>query len=139
MSPRNFAWNSLPAVGSAGGILVGVDEDIYDVISWKNREFSMACQLRYKPKDVVFNVIFVYASPYEDGKESFISELHTIFLETTGPIQIGGDFNLVRYQTDKSNGNVDQKWCDKFNAWVEIWNLLEIRLSHRRYTWANYQ
>jgi hypothetical protein len=28
---------------------------------------------------------------------------------------MGGDFNLVSYQKDKSNGNVDLKWCDLFN------------------------
>lgn len=37
---------------------------------------------------------------------------------------IGGDFNLVRYNI----GRVDNKWCDKFNAWIEIWSLLEIKL-----------
>jgi hypothetical protein len=28
----NFIWNMLPSVGSAGGILVGVDADVLEVI-----------------------------------------------------------------------------------------------------------
>jgi hypothetical protein len=30
---RNFEWNWLPANGSAGGILVGVDTDIFKIVS----------------------------------------------------------------------------------------------------------
>lgn len=40
---------------------------------------------------------------------------------------------------DKRNGRVDNKWCDKFNAWLEIWSLLEIKLGNRQFTWANNQ
>jgi hypothetical protein len=28
-------WNWLPAVGTAGGILVGVKEDSFEIISWE--------------------------------------------------------------------------------------------------------
>lgn len=55
------------------------------------------------------------------------------------PALIGCDFNLVRSQEDKSNGVVDFKWIDKFNAWVEIWALMEIQLTGRAYTWSNNQ
>jgi hypothetical protein len=30
---RNFIWNHLPAVGSAGGILIGVNADLFEVIA----------------------------------------------------------------------------------------------------------
>jgi hypothetical protein len=30
---KNFIWNMLPSIGSAGGILVGVDADVLEVIS----------------------------------------------------------------------------------------------------------
>jgi exonuclease III len=42
-SNRNFVWNFLPAKGTAGGILVGVDSDIFDIIAWdmgKNSRIS---------------------------------------------------------------------------------------------------
>jgi hypothetical protein len=38
----------------------------------------------------------VYGSPYEEGKDDFISELHELCLNWDGPAMIGGDFNLVR-------------------------------------------
>ena len=40
---RNFTWNYLPAIGTAGGILFGIDGDIFDVVAWQNRKFSVSC------------------------------------------------------------------------------------------------
>ena len=39
---RNFYWNYLPANGSAGGILVGVNANIFDIISWEIKSFSVS-------------------------------------------------------------------------------------------------
>uniref|UniRef100_A0ACD5Z2B2 Uncharacterized protein n=1 Tax=Avena sativa TaxID=4498 RepID=A0ACD5Z2B2_AVESA len=52
---------------------------------------------------------------------------------------IGGDFNLIRSPEDKSSGNIDFRWVDRFNEWVEIWALMEINLAGRAYTWGNNQ
>lgn len=80
-----------------------------------------------------------YGSAYEEGKHEFISELHSLFLNWIGPAIIGGDFNLVRTQEDKSNGNLDFRWTEKFNVWVDMWSLLENDMSSRNYTLCNNQ
>lgn len=46
---------------------------------------------------------------------------------------------MVRYNIDKNNDKVNYKWCENFNAWVEIWSLLEIKLGNRQFTWGNNQ
>ena len=89
--------------------------------------------------DVVCRITIVYGSSYEDRKQEFISELHELFTNWDGPTMVGGDFNLVRSQEDKSNANVDYRWVDRFNAWVEIWGLIEIGLAGRAFTWGNNQ
>jgi endonuclease/exonuclease/phosphatase family metal-dependent hydrolase len=50
-----------------------------------------------------------------------------------------GDFNLVRSQKDKSNENVNWKWCDRFNEWVDKHSLIEICLQGRAFTWTKNQ
>ena len=55
-----------------------------------------------------------------EGKDEFISELHSMFIDDHPPTIIGGGFNLVRYQKDKNNGRINHNWSDKFNAWIEI-------------------
>ena len=101
-----FSWMDLPAIGTDGGLLLGVDTDVFDVLTWEVRDFSISCTLKIKSSGVTFRVINVYGSPYEEGKESFISELHSLFVDCDLMTLIGGDFNLVRFSTDKSNGKI---------------------------------
>lgn len=136
---RNFEWNWLPASGTAGGILVGVDLDIFNIISWEILKFSVSIVMCNRSTDVISRITTVYGSAYEEGKHEFISELHHLFLNWIGPAIVGGDFNLVRSQCDKNNGRVDFKWVDKFNSWVDFWSLVEINMTGRMYTWANNQ
>jgi hypothetical protein len=63
----------------------------------------------------------IYGSPYKEGKDEFISEMHELFRNWEERAMIGGDFNLVRHECDKSNGVVDFKWVDIINAWVTCW------------------
>ena len=86
---------------------MGADLDILEVVSWSNLESSVSCVVKLKTTDNPFRVITVYGSPYEEGKERFIAELHPLFLEDPLPTLIGGDFNLVRYAKDKSNENIN--------------------------------
>lgn len=118
---------------------MGVGTDLFEIISWDHPSFSVIGNLKCKLNNTSWKVITVYGSPYEEGKDAFVSELHSLFLDNKTPTLIGGDFNLVRYQKDKSNGKIDHKWCDKFNAWIEFWGLMEVNISSRKFTWANYQ
>jgi hypothetical protein len=108
-------------------------------IGWEVKSFSVGVIVKNRCNDYIFRIVTVYGSPYEEGKQAFISELHELFLNWQGPIIIGGDFNLVRAQSDKSNGNVDFRRVDRFNAWVDMWSLIEIGLTGRSFTWSNNQ
>jgi hypothetical protein len=33
--------------------------------------------------------------------------------------------------------NVNWKWCDKFNEWVDTHSLIEISMLGRAFTWSN--
>jgi hypothetical protein len=134
-----FSWISLPAIGSAGGICVSVDTDLFDIISWEAKTFSVPVVVKVKTSGLILRIVTVYGSSYEEKKEAFSFELHSLFIDYQGHSIIGGDFNLVRYQGDKSNGIIDHRWGDKFNAWVEIWSLLEVKLSNGKFTWGNNQ
>ena len=105
---------------------MGVDLDMFDIISWDVLLFSVSVIVRHKALNLALRFINVYGSSYEEQKDNFISELHGLFVDYQGHTIIGGDFNLVRYQSDKSNGVINHKWSDKFNAWIDIWALIEI-------------
>jgi hypothetical protein len=90
-----------------------------------------------KKSDFSWKLIIVYGSPYEEGKQAFIDELHNVMASWQGPTLIGGDFNLVRFSTDKSNGIINHRWADAFNDWISKWGLLELNPPNKAFTWTN--
>jgi hypothetical protein len=129
----------VPSKGSAGGILFGIDGDLFDVEGWVIRVFFISCDVVSKKEGCRSRITTVYGATNEDRKYFFVDELHGMLLNRTESTIIGGDFNLVRYQKDKSNGLVDFKWCDKFNEWIDKHCLMEINLVGMCYTWSNNQ
>lgn len=86
-----------------------------------------------------WKLVVIYGSPYEEGNIDFLDELHKVTSSWSGPTLLGGDFNLSRYASDKSNGNINQTWANYFNDWINIWGLIELNPTNRKYTWANNQ
>jgi hypothetical protein len=86
-----------------------------------------------------WKLVVVYGSPYDEGKMEFIDELHLVLSAWQGPIVIGGDFNLNRFASVKSNGRINQKWDNCFNDWVNKWGLIKLSPTNRKFTWANNQ
>ncbi|KAG2617313.1 hypothetical protein PVAP13_3NG179957 [Panicum virgatum] len=131
---KHFCWKWLPARGTAGGILMGVDADNFDIVDWSVNTFSVSCKVMNKKDGFGSMITTVYGPVYDDKKEDFLLELRSICDNCEGPHIIGGDFNLVRSALDKSNGAVDQNWCDKFNLWIDECNLVELHLMGRKFT-----
>jgi hypothetical protein len=65
---RNFVWNNLPAVGTASGILVWVNNDLLEVISSEIKSFSIIVVVKNSRNDLVTRITIVYGSSYEDKK-----------------------------------------------------------------------
>ena len=135
----SFSWNYLPADGTAGGILVGFRNSKFDIISWEINCFSISTIVKNTTDHVIWNLITVYGSAYDHGKQEFINELHTVLSGWAGPMIIGGDFNLTREAADKNNGNINFHWSDLFNNWINHWGLMELKNPTRSYTWTNNQ
>jgi hypothetical protein len=106
-------------------MLVGVNADLYVATLGQTLDFSISIMLLDKKSGFSWKLVVVYGSPYEEGKQPFLDELHDIMSIWQGPTVVVGDFNLVRFAYDKSNGVINHKWADAFNIWVSTWNLIE--------------
>lgn len=119
--------------------MLGCDANKFNMSNSKSRKFTLSWMLQEKKNSFSWKIVVVYGSPYEEGKQEFLDELEEVMNEWPGPMLIGRDFNLVRFQWDKSNGNINHRWSDRFNVWVNKWALIELEPGNRDFTWANNQ
>lgn len=139
LSRRNFDWCFLPADGTAGGILLGFDLIKFNVSNIVRRKFTLSWMVHDKKTSFDWRVVVVYGSPHEEGKQDFLDELEEVMGSWSGPTLIGGDFNLTREMSDKSNGVINFRWADCFNSWINKWAIIELKPGNRDFTWTNNQ
>lgn len=136
---KGFTWNWIAAKGHSGGIFLGVREDVLLVEDWWEGEFYMAATIRNRLDNWGWNIMVVYGSANHVHSRRFLDELGTenMFLPTI----MGGDFNLIREEKDKSNGVVERGLMRAFNEFIEKNDLREIHKvgGGGRFTWSNNQ
>lgn len=136
---EDFVWHFLPAVNTAGGILVGLKSYLFEVIGFINKEFCIVATVKNKCDGFIWHLVTVYGTSYNDKKLEFIAELHDTMDTLTYPVLVGGDFNLVRSADDKNNGIINNQFSYLFNDWINKWSLVEIKSDNRKFTWSNNQ
>jgi hypothetical protein len=50
---------------------------------------------------------------------------------------VGGNFNIIRNRSEKNNDRFEERWPFLFNAMIDSFDLREIEMSGRKFTWAN--
>jgi hypothetical protein len=132
-------WKYIPAQGTAGGILLGFRSATMSVVRWQEYKYCVMAIAKNCQDNFVWRLVIVYGSPYEESKMEFIEELQEMMESCQGPTMLGGDFNIVRAQKEKSNGVVNFKLNNCFNEWINRWGLLDIKDPTRSYSWTNNQ
>jgi len=74
--------------------------------------------LRSIESGFVWDVINVYGPVQLEFKADFLRELMEEILSLQNPLIVGGDFNLVRDCSEKSNGVVNRSLVQIFNHFV---------------------
>lgn len=81
----------------------------------------------------------MYGPVQDDRKGSFLQEIYQKVQGTNEPLIIGGDFNMIRYQHEKSSGNINRSIMDMFNGFIDDCALREIIRNDSKFTWTNKQ
>jgi hypothetical protein len=95
--------------------------------------------LRNRASNWRWEMLAVYGPAQHEKSREFIAELSRKCLYATLPMVLGGDFNLIRNANEKNNSNFDQSLMDRFNMFIELHNLQEIKRTGPRFTWTNKQ
>ena len=81
----------------------------------------------------------VYGPTHNDKKDKFLTEISNICGSSKSPLLIGGDFNILRYSSEKNKKFAGNKISDLFNWVINTHELREVDLIGGKYTWSNNQ
>lgn len=105
---KNFLWEWIAPRGKSGGILVGINNDSFDLIHVEKGVYFVRMLLYDKTSKFQWNLVTVYGDAQREGKAAFLAELSRIYQDNPQPCVIGGDFNIIRNSSEKNKqGNVD--------------------------------
>jgi exonuclease III len=66
-----------------------------------------------------------------------LSELALFCSKNKEPYLLCGDFNIIRFSSEKNNSNPIHRHSDTFNAIINAYELRELVMTGGIYTWSN--
>jgi hypothetical protein len=116
---------------------MGIKEDSYEMEDYESGEHYAGMVLRDRLTNLICELITVCGPANLESSKDFIAELFKKYLYASLPMVFGGDFNIIRHAKEKNNKNINQNLMDRFNMFIDLHQLQEIRRSGPKYTWTN--
>ena len=129
---RNLGWVSLDARGAAGGVLVMWDKRVLEGLEFEVGSFSISCRFRNCEEGFVWVFSGLYGP--SKGRERR-EELAAIKGLWNDPWCIVGDFNVVRFPTETSNGRQMSTAMREFSSFIDEFELVDPPLGGGAFTW----
>jgi hypothetical protein len=136
---KEYSWNWIPACGRVGAILCGVKLDKFDILSYEVGCFSIVADVRDKKLNKNWTLAPVSGPTHEERRELFLTEISLICCNRKAPVIRGGDFNILRYSSEKNKNFSGNRFADMFNCIINTHNLRDIHMNGGKYTWSNNQ
>jgi hypothetical protein len=145
---RVYLWDWSPTKGKSGGILTGLKLDSFDVGVRSQEDFILMHKVRDKRLDVkwcIMNVyvkwciVNVYGAAQEEHREYFLRELASFCSRCRELYIVGGDFNILRFSSEKNKVFIPNRFSDMFNSVINTSDLRELQMSGACFTWSNNQ
>ena len=133
-----YLWKWIPSHGKSGGILSGINLEFFDVGSFHEGQFILQLNLWDKELKRKWNLLNVYGAAHDENRREFLAELARFCNQSDDPFIAGGDFNLVRFNSEKNKGIINRH-SSLFNAVIDSQELLDLHMMGGKYTWTNNQ
>jgi endonuclease/exonuclease/phosphatase family metal-dependent hydrolase len=108
-----------------------------EVLASSDGEYHIKLTIQNKDDNFIWSLVAVYGAAQDAFKADFLRELVNLAKDNPYPIIIGGDFNLLRFQHEKSKGHFDSHSPFLFNVVIGSLDLREVSMSGQQFTWAN--
>lgn len=79
----------------------------------------------------------IYGPAHDEDKMNFLTEFAKIVSKAKYPLCLGGDFNIIRYCSEKNKHFSNNKFSDMFNIIINTYALRDLPLIGGKFTWSN--
>lgn len=134
-----FHWNFVASAGHSGGFLLGSKKDTFDFVAFDHGIFWASTVVSIRSLNSLVEILVVYGPADHAMSYAFLDELSIKIESRQLPLLIGGDFNLLRFPSNKSSPNFSWPLADAFNGFIRDMAIREIPRVGARYTWSNHQ
>lgn len=124
------------AEGTAGGILLAWDKDMFAEVERKTGKYCVSVDLVANWDSTVIRITGVYGPSANREKSDFFQELKEMKPQIEIPWMVAGDFNVTLDIQDRSNTRYPIAPMMRFRAVVKQLQLINMPLQGRRYTWT---
>jgi len=101
--------------------------------------YTVACSLRNTRDNVVWAFGGVYGPNDDRERRDLWVELAGLMSWWEMPWCIGGDFNVVRFPSERSSGAGYFAAMEEFSDFIFMHNLVDLPLEDGQFTWSNNQ
>lgn len=101
--------------------------------------FFVSMELFERTINFKWEIIIVYGPADHRRSQAFLDELHRKISGAQLPVEVGGDFNLIRHPGDKNNNLINYPRMQQFNDCIADLGLRELDRIGARFTWTNPQ
>jgi hypothetical protein len=115
-------------------VLPGLKVDRFDVGVRKQGEFILLHHVWDKKLDIKWIIMNVYGAAQEEHKDGFLVELANFCAGNKEPYIVGGDFNILRFSSEKNKKFVPNRFSNTFNAIIHMNELRDLEFSRGKFT-----
>lgn len=137
MGSKLSQFQTLKAIGTAGGVIIAWDESCFEMIDTKVGRYCLTIDFHLKLDSTVFRYTGVYGPSTNRGKGQFFREIREAKPEIDMPWMVAGDFNATLVMQDRSNTTYPMQHMLRFRALISNLNLMDLPLQGRNFTWSS--
>jgi hypothetical protein len=134
---RFAGWEVLDAVNTAGGVLLLWDKRVVDRVDSKVGMFSVSCRWKSLGDGFEWVGTGVYGPNRDDSRSELWAELSEVWHQWSQPWCIFGDFNVVRFPSERRDCVRVTPAMEEFSDFIEGLNLIDLPLNGGLYSWCN--
>ena len=130
-------WSYLGSEGASGGILLMWDRRIVEKMEEVVGKFSLSCKFQCVEDQSEWVFSGVYGPQTGRERRELWDELSGVFSWWGSPWCVGGDFNVIRFPSERLGADHFTPAMNDFSEFIFSLGLMDIPMEGGRYTWSN--